>query len=216
MLLNRDFAFIHFPKTAGKSLTKYMIQAWEDPIYGRVSRGQIAELADAVRPGVTLDVTHGHENMRRTAILLRGLGRRIQDLKAVFVCIRNPYDIAVSTYVFMRSTHKDNPNARRFRMASEMSFEDFWCSDLDNMPPEKWLTLNGQVLPNRRVIRFESLGRDLATIATDFGFKDATLPHLNASKREHYSKYMTPRAEAAVFYKFRYLFEAGFYARERL
>ena len=52
MLINDEFAFIHFPKTAGKSLTKYLISAWKDPIYGLVSPGQLKEIEDVLRPGV--------------------------------------------------------------------------------------------------------------------------------------------------------------------
>ena len=213
MLINKDFAFLHFPKTAGKSLTKYMVDAWEVPIHGRVSKGQVTELADVMRPGVTLEVTRGHEGMRQAAKVMRERGCRIQDLKAVFVCIRNPYDVAVSTYFYLRETFRLNRENPRFRRAAEMTFEDFWCSDPNNAP-ERWLALNGRVLPNRRLIRFECLREDLDELSKEFGFRPAELPHLNASDRQHYSAYMTPRAEDAIFSKYRYMFDAGFYPRE--
>lgn len=213
MLINDDFVFLHFPKTAGKSLTKYMIGAWSDPIRGYVSKNQGSELTDVMRPGVTLEVTGGHEDMRKAAAALRDQGRRIHDMKAVFVCIRNPYDLAVSTYFFMRETYPFNLENRRFLAASEKSFEEFWLSDVDNMP-QRWLMLNGKVLPNRRIIRYEHLREDLEALSKEFGFRDSALPHLNIGNREHYSVYMTPRAEAAIFEKYRYLFEAGHYVRE--
>ena len=214
MLLNDDFAFIHFPKTAGKSLTKYLIAAWDEPIYGRVSLGQLRELADVIRPGVTLEVDRGHENIRRTAVILRERGRRIEDLRAVFVCIRNPYDIAVSTYFFMRETYMQNATSPRFKMAAELTFEEFWKNDISNSPPERWLTLDGRVMENQRFIRFESLREDLSSLAEEFGFRDAELPHLNRSRRGHYAEYMTPVAEQAIFSRFKYLFTAGYYHRE--
>lgn len=213
MLINDDFVFLHVPKTAGKSLTKYMIGAWSAPIRGYVSRNQGSELVDVMRPGVTLEVTGGHEDMRKAAAILRGQNRRIHDMKAVFVCIRNPYDVAVSTYFFMRETYRNNLENRRFRSASERSFEEFWTTDVDNMP-QRWLTLNGKVLPNRRIIRYEHLREDLDALAQEFGFRESLLPHLNVGSREHYSVYMTRRAEAAIFEKYRYLFDAGHYVRE--
>ena len=130
MLFNDEFAFIHFPKTAGKSLTKYMIAAWNDPIHALVTPGQVEEIADVVRPGVQVEVARGHENIRRTSKILQGMGRRIEDLKAVFVCIRNPYDLAVSTYFFMREHYERNTSSKRFKMAAEMGFEQFWCNDI--------------------------------------------------------------------------------------
>ena len=214
MLVSKDFAFIHFPKTAGKSLTKYMISAWDGPIYGRVSRGQIKEVADVMRTDVTLDVARGHENMRRTSLILQSMGRDIHDLRAIFVCIRNPYDLAVSTYFFLRRAYTQNGGSERFRMAAQMDFSDFWCNDISTAPPERWLTLGGEVLPNQYFIRFESLREDLSSLAKKFEFKDATLPHLNRTTHAHYSEYMTNESEAAVYARFRYLFDAGYYERE--
>ena len=213
MLISDDFVFLHFPKAAGKSLTKYMISAWSDPIHGYLSKNQASELADVMRPGVTLEVTGGHEPMARAAAVLRAQGRSIQDMKAVFVCIRNPYDIAVSTYFYMRETYPFNVQNRRFRAAAENTFEQFWLADVDNMP-QRWLTLNGKVLPNRRIIRFEHLREDLDALSNEFNFRDAELPHLNAIERGHYSAYMTSAAEAAIFEKYRYLFDADHYVRE--
>ena len=213
MLISNDFVFLHFPKTAGKSLTKYMIGAWSDPIRGYISKNQGRELADVMRPGVTLEVTGGHEDMRKAAAVLRDQGRRIRDMKAVFVCVRNPYDIAVSTYFFLRETYPYNLENRRFQAASEKSFEEFWLGDVDNMP-QRWLTLNGKVPANRRIIRYESLPEDLDALSREFGFRDSALPRLNVGSRDHYSVYMTPRAEAAIFERYRYLFDAGHYVRE--
>ncbi len=214
MLLSKDFAFIHFPKTAGKSLTKYLISAWEGPIYGRVSPGQIREVADVLRPDVRLHVARGHENMRRTSLILQGMGRNIHDLRGIFVCIRNPYDLAVSTYFFLRRTYAENGGSERFRLASRLSFSEFWCNDISTAPPERWLTLGGEVLPNQYFIRFESLRQDLDFLSKKFEFKDATLPHLNRTSHAHYSEYMTKESEEAVYTRFRYLFDAGYYERE--
>lgn len=214
MLISKDFAFIHFPKTAGKSLTKYMICAWNGPIYGRVSPGQIKEVADVLRPDVRLDVDRGHENMRRTSLILKSMGRDIRDLRGIFVCIRNPYDLAVSTYFFLRRTYAENGGSERFKMASRMNFSDFWCNDISTSPPERWLTLGGEVLPNQHFIRFECLREDLGFLSRKFGFNDATLPHLNRTAHGHYSEYMTKESEEAVYNRFRYLFDAGHYERE--
>ena len=214
MLINSDFAFIHYPKTAGKSLTRYFIEAWDDPIFGLVSAGQLREVSSVMRSGVTLAVARGHENMRRTSLILREKGRKIEDLRAIFVCLRNPYDIAVSTYFFMRDTFSENKNNVRFKMAMEMSFENFWCNDPSAAGPERWLTLNGKVLENQRFIRFESMQEDLEIFENEFDFRTATLPHLNPSRRGHYVQYMNTRAEEAIYQRFRYLFDAGYYHRQ--
>ena len=214
MLVNDDFLFIHYPKTAGKSLTKYFVSAWDGPIYGRVGLGQLRELADVMRPDVFLEVGRGHENMHTAQTILANRGQCIQDMRAVLVCIRNPYDIAVSTYFFMREKYKDNRHKDRFQFASEQTFEEFWCNDESDGPPERWFTLYGEVLSNQRFIRFEDIHEDLKAISEKFGFGEATLPHLNSSNRGHYSEYITARSEEAIYRKFKWLFETGYYSRE--
>ena len=214
MLVNDDFVFLHYPKTAGKSVTKYFVSAWNGPIYGRVSQGQMKELADVLRPDVSLEIGKGHENMRNTRDILEDRGQRIQDMRAVFVCIRNPYDIAVSTYHFMRERYKNNRQIPRFLLAKERCFDDFWCNDESMGRPESWLTLDEKKPANQRLIRFEHLREDLGIVSREFEFREATLPHLNSSNHGHYSEYITPRSEEAIFEKFRYLFESGCYSRE--
>ena len=34
MLFNEEFVFLHYPRSAGKSLTRYLIEAWRGPIHG--------------------------------------------------------------------------------------------------------------------------------------------------------------------------------------
>ena len=214
MLISDQFLFLHYPKTAGKSLSRYMLEAWPGPIHGYVSPGQVKELQPAMRPGVTLEVGRGHENMMQARRIAAARGTPLDTLRAIFVCIRNPYDLAVSTYFFLRQNyalHKGKPN---FERANALGFEEFWCES-SIASAESWLTLDGEVPSNQRLIRFEHMAEDLQACATEFAFNPATLPHFNSSKRDHYSEYIeTPACEAAVYRNFRYLFDAGFYQRE--
>lgn len=214
MLANDQFLFVHYPKTAGKSLTRYFIEAWERPIKGTVSAGQFDDLVAAAPEGVSLEPGVAHENLTSAAQILESSGKSIHDLRAVFIGIRNPYDLAVSTYSFLRDRAKYQPDRPRFRRAASLDFETFWRTEPPTSPPERWLTLRGRVLPNQRYIRFESIAEDLARFADEFGFREASLPHLNPTQHEHYSAYMTQAVEEAIYTRFRYLFETGLYARE--
>ena len=219
MLINDEFVFLHYPKTAGKSLTRYMIEAWRGPIYGLVAKGQLKECKDVMRPEVTLEVGSGHENMRRAKAILEKRGKRIQEMRAVFVSIRNPYDIAVSTYFFMRRAYQDNRDRPNFKMARELDFDEFWKrhNQITRVRPERWLTLDGDIMGNQMFIRFESLEQDLISLSNQYDFNPATLTHINATAHDHYSQYITTRAcEEAIFGFFRFFFEQGFYKRERI
>lgn len=216
MLIGEQFLFLHIPKTAGKSLTKYMIEAWPGAIHGRVSPGQVRELAAVVRPGVTLEVASGHQGMVAAKKLLRQRGRKLRDMTAIFTCVRNPYDLIVSTYFFMRATFKNNRNRRNFQLAHSLEFEEF-CNQYEPRAIEAWLTLNGRVPRNLRLLRFEALEADLAAVAKEYGFKPATLPHLNRTQHRHYSCYVRSAAcERAIYEKHRYVFDIGLYERHAI
>ena len=195
-------------------MTKYFICAWDVPIYGLISPGQVRELADVTREGVTLEVGSGHQNFRGARTIVDQRRKRIEDMEAVFVGIRNPYDIAVSTYHFLRETYRDNHDKVNFVRANRHTFEEFWCGKEGKARPQKWLTMEGEVPDNLKVIRFENLREDLGALAAEFGFREAELPHLNSSNRGHYREYMTGAVEKAVYKHFGYLFECGYYERE--
>ena len=214
MLFNDEFVFLHHPRTAGKSLTRYMIEAWRGPIHGLVSKGQLRELADVMRPDVFLEAVGAHQSIRRAKAILAKRDRRIDDFRAVFVGVRNPYDLAVSRYFTMRRTYKWNSHRPRFRMAHELDFEEFFLNTREKDLSSQFLTLDGALLENQRFIRFESLQEDVDAIAKEYGFNPAILLHLNSTPREHYSKYITTsQCERAIYDRFRYLFDSGLYPR---
>ena len=213
MLFNEEFVFLHYPRSAGKSLTRYMIEAWKGPIHGLVSRGQMKELKDVIRSDVFLEATGAHQNVRQANEILAARGMQIESFRAVFVGIRDPYDMAVSRYFFMRKTYKWNQEKPTFRMAHELQFEEFWLNYRANLG-DAFLTLNGKDLENQRYIRFESIQEDLDSISAEFGFNAASLAHLNSTPHGHYSDYVkTPECEQAIYERFRYLFDSGLYRR---
>lgn len=213
MLWNQRFLYLHIPKTAGKSLTRYFVEAWQKPVYGVVSGGQLSELADCDQKGLHLRLGRGHEDLKATRELLREQHRDVDGFEAVFVCIRNPYDLMVSNYHFLRQSYPKNKSRINFQLAATTSFEEF-CTRIGKIGPQDWMTIDGTPLRNLCIIRFERLLDDLAAYARRFGFENCQVPHLNPSKRGHYRDYLTPIAEEYIFRKFRYWFESGYYERE--
>lgn len=213
MIWSEDFCFVHYPKTAGKTLTQFFVKAWDAPVSGFVSPGQINELKDCELEKHAIEVGRGHENLEEAAQLIGEAGRDLLKMRAIFCCIRNPYDLMVSNYHFMRQTYKHNTHRPNFVVAHENNFTDF-CEKVGAATPAKWMELDGEQPANLEIIRFESMADDLNRLAEKYAFDAPPLAHLNASKRAHYSEYMNPRAEAAVFKKFRYWFDLGYYPRE--
>lgn len=213
MIWNDRFLFLHYPKTAGKSLSRYFVQGWERPMHGFISPGQVQELSDCGIESTDIVVGRGHENLSQASKIIRDHGRSLDDFDAIFVCIRNPYDLMVSNYHFMRKTYKNNRDKDNFRMACELDFSSY-CCEVGMSSPANWMVVDGLEPENLEVIRFEELEADLERYASKYSFTHTPLSRLNVSSHKHYSSYMSKRAEEAVFKKFEYIFNNGFYSRE--
>jgi hypothetical protein len=212
MLWTDDFLFLHFPKTAGKSLTRALVETLGRPMTCVISKGQVREIADCDHDGLTIIEGWAHENMRAVRKRLAEYNKTLESFKAIILGIRNPYDLMVSNYFFMRKTFKHNRDRENFRIAMENEFEDYTLK-VGFASIENWMTINGSRPENLRIIRFEHLQADFDALANEFGFKSITMPHINTSSHDHYSKYLTPRAEEAIYRKLKYLFDEGFYER---
>jgi hypothetical protein len=214
MLWNEKFCFLHYPKTAGKSLTKFFLAALPRPIKGRVSKGQLAEVSDLDLEGVELMVGRGHENMLETKRFLEADGVDFDGLTAIFVCVRNPYDLMVSNYFYMRQNfHGANVKRPNFIIANENNFEDY-VEKVGIASPRNWMTVEGKRPEQLRVIKFENMASELEKVSQDFNFPYVRLPHLNSAERGHYSEYMSPRIEECIYEKLKYVFDEGYYKRE--
>lgn len=213
MLWCQDYLFVHYPKTAGKTLSRFFVQAWPRPIGGYISRGQVNELADCELEKTDIVVGRGHENLRESAEIVAAAGGDIHRMKGIFCCIRNPYDLMVSNYHFMRQTFAANRERPNFIIANENDFVNY-CEKVGVSSPSNWMTIDGKQPDNLQIIRFEQMNDDLNRYSEKFGFDMPTLGHLNASKRAHYSEYMCERAEQAIAEKFSYWFDEGLYQRE--
>ena len=213
MLFNNKYCFLHYPKTAGKSLTRYFVQAWENPIEGFISPGQVDELKDCGLENTNIKVGRGHENLSEAKSLIDLHGNKFENIEAIFVCIRNPYDLMVSNYHFMRKTYKNNKTKENFKIANDNDFTSY-CEKVGMSSPAGWMELDGAQPKNLFIIRFERLDSDLKAGAEKYGFNHQELAKLNSSKHEHYSSYMSQSSEEAIYLKFKYIFDKEYYERE--
>jgi len=216
MLWSDDFIYLHAPKTAGKSLTRYFLSVWPRPIHGYIAKGQFAEIADLDPTDLHLEAGRGHEGMHFAWKLFEERGVQIRNLKAIFVSVRNPYDLMVSNYFFQRETYERWPEARsnaNFRLAASTDFDEY-CRRSTAAPDVHWLK-NGSHLPrNLRLIRFERLNEEIPALAREFGWPDVAFPHLNPSRRDDFHQYLTPETERLIYERYRYFFDYGLYPRE--
>lgn len=63
MMFSEKFLFLHYPKTAGKTLSRYFVQAWNGRLECFFSKGQLNEVKDVVRDNIHIHLARGHENL---------------------------------------------------------------------------------------------------------------------------------------------------------
>lgn len=219
MIYNKDFILLHYPKTAGKSVAVYFCQNFDKPIHGRVSPGQLKEIGLGPDDGVHLDPAGGHDNFMVSRRLLKEQGIDILSMRTLLIAVRNPYDLMLSNYHFLRKSYEANPRVRdraNFILAANTDFPDFcarceMASFTNFLPPEH---LRDQ-LPVE-LIRFESLAASLSDIMTRYGMQEThPLPHLNASKRPRdYASVYDETSKRHVDRKLAPMFRIGGYANE--
>ena len=122
------------------------------------------------------------------------VGRPQWDSAYTFAFIRNPWDKVVSHYHYRVQTNQTNLGANPLSFAQwvERTYGRQDPAYYDNpkmfMPQVDWITdADGKLLVNF-VGRFERLAADFKTICRHLG-REATLPHLKASKRGNYRDY---------------------------
>ena len=228
MIFNDDILFLHVPKTGGMSVTRYLLDTLPKPLV--ITRPD--DDPDVDRLGITQVDGSRHESMAEARDILRELGRDIREFRMVLAGMRNPYDQEVSRYAFLRQgRHWESGPEQNLALSSD--FETFAIGNWqaggrwDRYGPEAnrprlneirdYYMLDGALPDNLRVIRFEHLAEDLLGTLAAIGIIGAPeFPWDNRSDHRAYATYYSPAAEAAVYDRYRWVFDQGFYRRLRL
>ncbi|MEL6645480.1 MAG: sulfotransferase family 2 domain-containing protein [Pseudomonadota bacterium] len=188
--LERQFLFVHIPKTAGSSIREavapYCVQRNRTP-WRRVS-SYLPLREDPHRAYL-----RGHDTAAQAR---RKLGGDLFDRLYRFAVVRNPYDLAVSYFAFL----KKHPHLKRHKQAVSLSFEDFlrrWARgqrrDQSRFVEDR---AGRMIVPH--ILHFETLAQDLERTGRDIGVDFGAVRRVNASDRGDYRSYYTPGARALV------------------
>lgn len=218
MLFNQDTLFLHIPKTAGKSVSAYLAHNLPKPVFGLVSAGQVQEIGLGEPDGVHLEIGESHQNLRGARRDLKAYDRTLDSFERIVVVVRNPYELAVSNYFFLRNSYEQHPHVRglpNFQLAASSTFRAFY-ENARRINFRAWVELEEEVDPAQiRVIRFEQLRQDLRGLLDEMGVQeDYELPHLNSSKRLPVSEMITADAKPIIDDYYDTLFEIGGYEKD--
>ncbi len=156
-----DWIFIHINKTGGSSIEKALGMQFDH----RSAREKIAAI--------------GHETWRR---------------KFTFSIVRNPWDKVVSHYHYRLKTaqagFRDSPPSFKdwVRLAYAEKHPIYHDQPIMFATQMDWVADDDNRILVNYIGRFETLDADFNTICQRIG-RNAQLPHLKASKHEHYRNY---------------------------
>jgi hypothetical protein len=203
----KRFVFIHIPKTAGSSMLQALhdddaqwdfinINVW--PRFFGVPHG--ITLFRELREFSPLNTIARYREQHLPARILRRLVP--EDVWASyfkFAFVRNPWDLVVSSYAYMRAMLEQQPDA----MAEEID-TTFIVSGVDfenYVRARPYFTAQPGILPYITdasgtlmvdfVGRFERADEDMALIAERLGFTMEPLPRINVAPRRPYQDYYT-------------------------
>lgn len=211
MLFNDRVLFIHVPKTAGISVTKFLIDNIPGQFTITLPRGHRSP-----SPRALAIEGRRHEKLSEAARALEKRGRALSDFEAIIAVMRNPYDLEVSYYHYKRLGHKYDAGLAQ-RLAMEGNFLEF----ARNAPyygclPSRiqdWYQIDGKIPDQLTLVRYESLREDLFRVVSRICTIKQDLEKENATTHEPYERYLTAEVEKAIYKKYRWLFDQKYYAR---
>lgn len=234
MIFSKDILFIHVPKTAGMSTSGYLLDVLPKPVY--LSHPAEVWNDDLGHRGIVQVLGKRHETLTEARDVAARHGFAIDRFPVILATIRNPYDLEASRYSYLRLGHPWERGPEQ-DLALSSSFEEFavkneqrggsWATDAvttrdpaadpgDREYPNElkdFYTLDGRTPPNLRLVRFENLVDDLTEALRSVGIegRPEDFPWVNRSRQDRFLSYYTPRAEEAVYRRYRWVFDRGLY-----
>jgi hypothetical protein len=208
VLLADGILFIHAPKTAGTSVVEFLVRNLPGDKILSMPRGHWAQKGAQVVEGKR------HEDLAEALHLAEQLGTPASRLRMILAVIRNPYDLEVSRYAYFQQGHRwDDSVAARIARAGDF---DRFCREAGypwgrQTPIENWYTLDGHIPERMRLLRFESLDRELPLIIGPLAVQPRPVAHRNVTEHPDWRTYITPVNEPVIYEKYRWLFQ--FYER---
>jgi len=175
--LQKNFLFVHVPKTGGNSIQAILRRYSEDEIVARAP-GQDGVERFALRSSLSPELRK-HATLRQYRAVL---GAERLDPFYKFAVVRNPWDRLVSLYF---SPHKGRVDWDRDRFLGLL--DEAWARPLGHfvsLDPRRPIGADLNF-----VLRFERLEADFAETCSVLGIAPAPLPRRNASTRRHYTEY---------------------------
>ena len=187
MLFNKDYLFIHIPRTAGKCIKSSVIPFLEKPIY--FAQKVINEKYFNKNDFIIINKFLVHSSLEEIEFLknIKNLkeitderlsrmfieNQHLPDLKHIkniVICLRNPLDRAKSLYKYQCFRKKYTKDFESFTDLLGKEYKFF--SDTKN-----YCTINNEIPENTKFIRFDFLEEDLCKVLS--------VKNINVKSKKH-------------------------------
>ncbi len=213
MLFNDTVLFIHVPKTGGMATTSYLVDVLPGPTYYTAPSPD----ADLERPDRDIRFVSGsrHETLDEAQDVLNRFGRDLSEFSLILAGTRNPYALEVSRYAYLLNGHAvDAGSEQDLAMSSDFATFVLESDKSLSAPIERYYTSSGHMPTALQVVRLEHLDEDLSRHLAQIGcVANGQVPTDNQSLHDDYRSYYTRESEEAVYRRYRWIFDQGWYDR---
>lgn len=176
----KDVLFLHVPKTGGTTV-------WNTLGIVKTRNAQRGDFT----PIDTGWVSFGHGAMK-DMLGLKLVTPEFLERSYKFAFVRNPYDQVVSHWAFQTQTKK-------WGLKPTTSFKEWVDTKMATISNNRPQSTFIEGPPDLNYLgHFEFFEEDLRQVALEIGVGEIEIPHLNASKRPHYSEVYTPDTKRKV------------------
>lgn len=211
VIWNDTILFIHTPKTAGMSMTSLLCEELPGPIF------VTGPYDEQHREGKVVYVPgKRHETLIDAASFFTYRNMRLEQFEKIFVVMRNPYDLELSRYAYLRKNlPQDRGRAQDIALESDFSEYLATAPFFGMFPPrlDLYFHLNGAMPENMTILRYERLSADISLYMQPYLSSFDALPHENKSKHGDAAQVYDEKMENLCFERHRWFFEKGFYGR---
>ena len=189
MVFSRDVLFLHVPKTGGMSVTRFLLSALPGTVYYTALEPQDDDCGAVFLKGIR------HETLADAREILSREGLSLDAIPVILAVIRNPYEIEVSRYHYLRKGYRWD---RRYDQALALTrdFETFVLRARPHAGVSRQLadyfSLDGERPPNLVMLRCESLAEDLEKALAGVALKSPVILPRETSPTTAMSPSTTP------------------------
>ena len=200
-------------------LTGELLRKLKGKVHYTLPKGHISPRERLLQLTRRIRILEGrrHENYEEAVALLSRyeIENNVSDFEKIVIVIRNPYDYIVSRFHYLMRDQKNNTGPAA-KIAALGNFKKYALEAPRFYNIEGYvLNEQGNIPDNMIIVKYENMESELNEVLTPYLTSSIDFSkRYNTSAHKEYTSYIKDKEiEAAVYNKFRFLFDEGYYKR---